>query len=85
MGELGISEREIEEFLGYLARRGRGSYTARSYRLGLRRALDRAREIGEPSGQLAARELEVERIRGAPHRARELRQDAAAALEEAAV
>jgi integrase len=35
MGELGIPEREIDEFLGHLARRGRGSYTARSYRLGL--------------------------------------------------
>ena len=27
--ELGIPEGEIEEFLEYLARRGRGSYTAR--------------------------------------------------------
>jgi hypothetical protein len=49
------------------------------------RALDRARQVGEPAGQLAARELEVERIRGALHRANELSQDAAAALEDAAL
>lgn len=49
------------------------------------RALDRAREFGEPAGQLAARELEVERIRGALHRAQELSDDVAAALEDAAV
>jgi integrase/recombinase XerD len=35
MGEPGIGSREIDEFLGYLARPGRGSYIARSYRLGL--------------------------------------------------
>jgi hypothetical protein len=47
------------------------------------RALDRARHEGEPAGQLAARELEVERIRSALHRAQELSDDAAAALEDA--
>jgi hypothetical protein len=49
------------------------------------RALDRARVAGEPAGQIAARELEVERIRSALHRAEELNADAAAALEAAAV
>jgi hypothetical protein len=49
------------------------------------RALERARTAGEPAGQLAARELEVERIRNALHRAEELSTDAAAALEAAAV
>ena len=45
------------------------------------RALDKAREHGEPAGQLAARELEVERIRSAMQRAQELTGDAAEALE----
>lgn len=49
------------------------------------RALERARSAGEPAGQIAARELEVERIRSALHRAEELSADAAAALEAAAV
>lgn len=49
------------------------------------RALDRARDAGEPAGQIAARELEVERIRSALRRAEELSADAAAALEAAAV
>ncbi|MHB1010928.1 MAG: tyrosine-type recombinase/integrase, partial [Propionibacteriaceae bacterium] len=49
------------------------------------RALERAREAGEPAGQLAARELEVERISSALQRAQELTADAAAALEAAAV
>jgi len=48
-------------------------------------ALERAREAGEPAGQLAARELEVERINSALQRAQELTADAAAALEAAAV
>jgi hypothetical protein len=49
------------------------------------RALERARAAGEPAGQIAARELEVDRIRSALHRAEELSSDAAAALEAAAV
>jgi integrase len=49
------------------------------------RALESAREAGEPAGQLAARELEVERISSALQRAQELTTDAAAALEAAAV
>lgn len=48
------------------------------------RALDKAREHGEPDGQIAARELEVERIRSAMQRAQELSGDAAEALEAAA-
>ena len=48
------------------------------------RALDKAREVGEPAGQIAARELEVERIRSAMQRAQELTDDAADALEAAA-
>jgi hypothetical protein len=49
------------------------------------RALDKAREIGEPAGQIASRELEVERIRIALRRAEELSHEAAAALEAAAI
>jgi integrase len=49
------------------------------------RALDKARQAGEPAGQIASRELEVERIRSALHRAEELSDNAAAALEAAAV
>lgn len=49
------------------------------------RALERAREAGEPAGQIAARELEVERISSALQRAQELTADAAEALEAAAV
>jgi hypothetical protein len=48
------------------------------------RALGRARECGEPAGQLAARELEIQRIDSALRRAEELTADAAAALEAAA-
>ncbi len=35
MEEVGIAEELVEQFIGYLERRGRGSYTMRSYRLGL--------------------------------------------------
>lgn len=48
------------------------------------RALGQACEHGEPAGQIAARELEVERIRSAMQRAQELTGDAAEALEAAA-
>lgn len=48
------------------------------------RALDKAREHGEPAGQIASRKLEVERIRSAMPRAQELSDDAADALEAAA-
>ena len=48
------------------------------------RILERGREIGEPAGQIAARELEVERIRGALRRAEELSDDVAAAIEATA-
>lgn len=48
-----------------------------------RRALQRAHEAGEPAGQLAARELEIQRIGSALRRAEELTTDAAAALEAA--
>lgn len=48
------------------------------------RALEKAREYGEPAGQIAARELEIERIRSAMQRAQELTDDAAEALEAAA-
>jgi hypothetical protein len=48
------------------------------------RALAAARLSGEPAGQLAARELEVARIRGALQRAEELSADVAAAIESAA-
>ena len=45
----------------------------------------RPRPPANPPGRLAARELEVERIRGALHRAEGASTDAAAALEAAAV
>ncbi|MDQ2834602.1 MAG: site-specific integrase [Acidobacteriota bacterium] len=48
------------------------------------RALATAKLSGEPVGQLAARELEVARIRGALQRAEELSADVAAAIESAA-
>jgi len=48
------------------------------------RALTGARERGEPAGQIAARELEVIRIRSALQRAEELPSDVAAAIEAAA-
>ena len=47
------------------------------------RALERARDAGEPAGQIAARELEVQRISGALRRADELDDDVAAAIEAA--
>lgn len=48
------------------------------------RALETAKRSGEPAGQLAARDLEVARIRGALQRAEELSADVAAAIESAA-
>lgn len=47
-------------------------------------ALQRARKSGEPAGQLASRELEVQRIDSALRRAEELSGDVAAALESVA-
>lgn len=47
-------------------------------------ALDQARRHHEPAGQIAARELEIERIRSTIARAQRLDTDAAQALEEAA-
>ncbi len=49
-----------------------------------RKALHRARDGGEPAGQLAARELEIQRIDSALRRSEELSADAAAALEAVA-
>ena len=46
-------------------------------------ALDHARTAGEPAGQIAARELEVQRITGALTRADALADDVAAAIEAA--
>ena len=48
------------------------------------RELQAARKRGEPAGQLAAREMEVGRIRQALRRAEELTHDVAAAIEEQA-
>ena len=45
------------------------------------RSLDAARDHSEPAGQIAARELELVRIRGALQRAEELGDDVAAAIE----
>lgn len=47
------------------------------------RALAKARERVEPDGQLAARELELDRLRSALRRAEELDDDVAIALESA--
>jgi hypothetical protein len=47
------------------------------------RALAKARDLGEPAGQLAARELELDRLRSALRRAEELDDDVAIALESA--
>lgn len=44
-------------------------------------ALEKAREVQEPAGQIAARELEIERIRSALRRAEELPTDVAKAIE----
>jgi hypothetical protein len=49
------------------------------------RALEHARSNGEPAGQVAARELEVQRIASALRRAEELATDAAVALEAAVI
>jgi hypothetical protein len=48
------------------------------------RSLNRAREDGEPAGQIAARELEIVRIQSALRRAEDLSADVAAAIEAAA-
>lgn len=45
-------------------------------------ALDRAREIREPPGQIAARELEINRIENALHRAQDLPADVATLIEQ---
>lgn len=50
--EFGVGAELVEEFLEHLARRGRGSYTTRSYRLGL----------GDFSCWLAEREQLLERV-----------------------
>lgn len=47
------------------------------------RALNKAKEHGEPAGQIAARELELVRLRSALHRAQDLDDDVAEALESA--
>lgn len=49
-----------------------------------RRSLERAREAGEPAGQVAARELEIQRIGSALRRSDELTDDVAVALEAVA-
>lgn len=48
------------------------------------RALAAARTRGEPAGQIAAREMEVARLRQALRRVEELTMDVAAAIEEMA-
>ena len=47
------------------------------------RRLMAARGHGEPAGQIAAREMEIVRIKGALQRAEELSDDVAAAIERA--
>jgi len=48
------------------------------------RALTKAQSIGEPAGQIAARQMEIDRISSALRRAEELSTDVAAAIEAAA-
>lgn len=48
------------------------------------RALLSAKDRGEPPGQIAARELEVDRLRSALQRAEELASDVAEAIEASA-
>jgi integrase len=48
------------------------------------RVLDRGRQAGEPAGQIAARELEVDRLRSALRRAEELSDEVADAIETCA-
>jgi hypothetical protein len=48
-----------------------------------RRSLEIARGHHEPAGQIAAREMEIVRIKGALQRAEELSDDVAAAIERA--
>jgi hypothetical protein len=45
------------------------------------RSRNAAREHNEPAGQIASRELEIVRIKGALQRAEELSDDVAAAIE----
>ena len=45
------------------------------------RSLSAARDHNEPAGQIASRELEIVRIKGALQRAEELSDDVAAAIE----
>jgi hypothetical protein len=45
------------------------------------RSLNAAREHNEPAGQIASREVEIVRIKGALHRAEELSHDVAAVIE----
>ncbi|HYN73684.1 MAG TPA: site-specific integrase [Nakamurella sp.] len=49
------------------------------------RSLIKARDVGEPAGQIAARELELQRLQSALQRAEELSSDAARQLEDCAV
>ncbi len=46
-----------------------------------KRSLSAEREHNEPAGQIASRELEIVRIKGALQRAEELSDDVAAAIE----
>jgi hypothetical protein len=47
------------------------------------RSLMAARGYGEPAGQIASREMEISRIKGALQRAEELSDDVADAIERA--
>lgn len=58
MDVAGIARGEIEEFLEDLARRGRGSYTRRSYRLGLADFARWLDEQGCPLGEVSRRDVE---------------------------
>jgi hypothetical protein len=54
----GIPEGLIDEFLAHLARRGRGSYTAQSYRLGLRDFARWLTAAGRRLDEVAQRDIE---------------------------
>lgn len=59
MAQLGIPERQVEESIDHLERRGRGSYTLRSYRLGLSDFSRWLAESGRLLGEVSRRDVEA--------------------------
>jgi integrase/recombinase XerD len=57
--QAGIAEELVEEFVGHLGRRGRGSYTMRSYRLGLADFSRWLTRVGRPLVAVSRRDVEA--------------------------